>query len=456
MGPATLVSVGYIDPGNWATDLEGGARFGYSLLWVLVASSFAATLLQTLSARLGLVSGHDLASACRMHYSPWVSRALWVLAELALIACDLAEILGSAIAIQLLFGLPLVAGSLLTVFDVFIILALQRRGMRWLESIVLALLSTIAGCLVLELFFARPPARSLAGGLVPHLQGESLYLAVGILGATVMPHNLYLHSSLVRKQTRGARSELPRALRQSFFSTAIALNLALLLNAAILILSAAVFSSRGIGINDLREAHRLLTPIVGTSVSATLFAVALLCSGQSATISGTLAGQYVLEGFVRIRLSPVIRRSVTRALAVAPAVGVLAIAGESGTVNLLIASQVVLSLQLPFAIIPLLRMTNSVELMGRFQNSRLGRWAAAGCAAVVIAANAWLVARTVHDLQAQHPALALLLAAASLAGSGLLAWIGMVPLALPSQGTLLPRRRDADEFAASPLVTARK
>lgn len=437
MGPATLVSVGYIDPGNWATDLEAGARFGHQLLWVLVFSSIVATLLQTLSARLGVISGLDLASACRAYYPKALSFPLWVLAELAIIACDMAEILGSAVALQLLFGIPMVFGAALTVMDVFLILALQRRGARALEAIVLTLLVTIGVCLLAELLMVKPSASALVTGLVPRLDGHSLYIAIGILGATVMPHNLYLHSALVPRPGPGAgHAEKQQAVRHGFFSTALALNLALLLNAAVLVLAASVFSTRGIGVSDLREAHHLLSPLVGTALASVLFAVGLLCSGQSATITGTLAGQVVMQGFLQLRISPVLRRAVTRGLAVIPAVGVLLVVGEDGTVPLLIASQVVLSLQLPFAIIPLLRLTNSPAIMGRFANKRWVKTSTGACAALVIMANAALVVRTISDLREQTPALASVVASIALLGLVLLAWISVVRLRRSSETPL--------------------
>lgn len=439
LGPATLVSVGYMDPGNWATDLEGGARFGYQLLWVLVLSNLMALLLQSLSAKLGIVAGMDLASACRAHYSKGVSAALWVLAELAIIACDLAEVLGSAIALNLLFGVPLVMGAIITVLDVFLILALQRRGARTLEALVLTLLITIAVCLGVELLLVKPVFSEVTSGLVPKLDGASLYVAIGILGATVMPHNLYLHSALVPQRLKSTRpSEQRQSLRRSFWSTALALNLALLLNAAILILAAAVFSTRGIEVSDLREAQRLLAPLVGTSAASILFAVGLLCSGQSATITGTLAGQIVMEGFVRLRVSPVVRRMITRSLAIIPAVLVLSIVGADGTMSLLIASQVVLSLQLPFAVLPLIRLTSSKALMGGFVNGRVVRVAAWACAVLVTSANVALVSLTMHNLRESAPLLSSLLAGAAIAGLGLLGWVCFVPLRAPRRAPTLP------------------
>lgn len=429
LGAATLVSVGYVDPGNWATDLEGGARFGYGLLWVLVGSGLIATLLQTLSARLGVVSGLDLAAACRAYYDRRLSIPLWLLAELAIIACDMAEVLGSAVALNLLFGWPLLTGALVTACDVFLILALQRRGARSIEVVIGALVFAIAVCLGAQLVLAQPALGPMLRGLVPKLEGDSLYIAIGILGATVMPHNLYLHSAIVPK---GARSGTPEqqssTLRSCFSSTAFALTLALLLNAAILMVAAAVFSMRGIAVSDLRDAHRLLAPLVGTSIASTLFAIALLCSGQSSSITGTLAGQVVMEGFVRWPLPPVLRRALTRSLAIIPAVIVLSAVGESGSMPLLIASQVVLSLQLPFAIVPLIRFTSSRSIMGRFANPALVRVLAVLCALLICAANMSLIGRLVIEWYTRSPALAYAFAAVATAALGLLIWTSLTPL----------------------------
>jgi manganese transport protein len=432
LGAAALVSVGYVDPGNWATDLEGGARFGYQLLWVLVLSGLIATLLQTLSARLGMVSGLDLAAACRVHFPERLRLPLWLLAEIAIIACDMAEVLGSAVALNLLFGLPLVAGALLTACDVFLILALQRQGTRRIEVLVTLLVLAIGACLGAQLFLARPDVTALSEGLMPRLPGDSLYIAIGILGATVMPHNLYLHSAIVPKRdVSGHRGDQARALRRCFSSTAFALGVALLLNAAILVMAAAVFSTRGIAVSSLADAHRLLTPLVGTSAAAVLFALALLCSGQSSTITGTLAGQVVMEGFVRLRLSPAARRMLTRSIAIVPAVVVLSLLGERGTMPLLVASQVVLSLQLPFAIVPLVRFSGSPEIMGRFASPAPVKALAVACAGLVIAANGWLVSRLVVSWYGEHPMLAVALGIVAFGALGLLACTAFVPLRLP-------------------------
>jgi manganese transport protein len=427
LAPAAMVSVGYMDPGNWATDLEGGSRFGYDLLWVLVVSNVVALLLQNLSARLGIVSGRDLAAACRAEYSKTLTLTLWVLAELGIIACDLAEVLGSALALNLLFGLPMVWGAVLTSVDVWLVLALRRSGKGWLEATVVALLMTIAVCMLIELCLARPaPLAVLHGLLVPKLSGDSLYVAVGILGATVMPHNLYLHSALVPHGVEP--DQQPKLLRDSFRSTALALNLALLVNAAILMFASAAFFGRSLAVTDLRDAHRLLTPIVGGGSASLLLAIGLLCSGQSATVTGTLAGQTVMQGFLQLRVNPQLRRAITRGVAILPAVVVLAILGEAGTMPLLIASQVVLSLQLPFAMVPLIRLTSARPLMGAHTNSPLMRAAAYGCAILILAANAALIMHIVATLQPASPRLAQLLTAASIVALGLLCVVARAPL----------------------------
>jgi manganese transport protein len=428
LGAATLVSVGYLDPGNWATDIEGGSRFGYQLLWVLVTSGLVATILQTLSLRLGIVTGFDLASACRQYFPRGLLLPLWALAELAIVACDLAEVLGSAIALKLLFGLPLLPGALLTVCDVFLILAIQQRGARGIELLVGSLVLIIALCLGTQVLLSRPQWGAVVDGLQPRLDAGSLFVAVGMLGATVMPHNLYLHSALVLGPSEDSRAAQAGLLRRGFWSTALALGSALLLNAAILVIAAATFYTRGLEVPDLQVAHRLLTPVLGTSLAAALFAVALLCSGQSSSITGTLAGQVVMEGFLRLRLPPVWRRLLTRGVAIVPAVIVLAIVGERGTMPLLIASQVVLSLQLPFVVVPLLRFTACPAVMGRHANNRPVRVASTLCALAVVAANGALVFGVIGDWRLHSPSLATLGMLVAGAAVTLLAWISIVPL----------------------------
>jgi manganese transport protein len=438
LGPALLVSVGYTDPGNWATDLEGGAKFGYGLVWVLLASSTMAIVLQTLSARLGIVSGMNLAQGCRQVYSPRVNAFLWILAEIAIVACDAAEVVGSAIALNMLFGLPLVLGAILTALDVLVVLALQHRRLAVLQACIAGLLLVIALCLAGEMWLVRPSPKALLHGLTPRLPEGALYTAVGILGATLMPHNLYLQSALVK---RAAAPNARRSLRQSWISTAIALNIALLLNIAILLLSAEAFSSRGLVVTDLRDAQRLLSPLLGSSLASVLFATGLLCSGQSATVTGTLAGQIVMEGFLQTRLSPALRRLLTRCAAVVPAVVVLVTVGSSGMMPLLIGSQVVLSLQLPFAIVPLLRLTSCRRLMGPELSGRGMRIASAGCALVVCVANALLLYRTCLDLSALSAVVAGSFAVLCLAGAGFLLWVLLVPLRVAGSSETEPERR---------------
>lgn len=372
IGPGYLVAVGYMDPGNWATDLAGGALFNYSLLSVILISNLMAILLQALTARLGIATGRDLAQACRDHFSKPVNFALWVLCELAIAACDLAEVIGSAIALQLLFGLPLLAGVLLTSIDVLLVLLLQNKGFRYIEAIVISLMATIALCFGLEMFLSKPDIGGIFTGFVPSAEivknPEMLYIALGILGATVMPHNLYLHSSIVQTRrfeetTEGKRS----AIKFATIDSTIALMLALFVNAAILILSAAAFHSTGhTEVAEIQDAYRLLAPLLGTGLASVLFAVALLASGQNSTLTGTLAGQIVMEGFLNIRLKPWIRRLITRLIAIVPAVIVIGIYGEKGTGDLLIFSQVILSLQLSFAVIPLVMFTSDKKKMGPF------------------------------------------------------------------------------------------
>jgi manganese transport protein len=366
-GPAYLVSVGYMDPGNWATDLEGGSRFGYALIWVILMSNLMAVLLQTLSARLGIVTGKDLAQACRSEYSKWASFVLWILCEIAIAATDLAEALGTILGLNLLFGLPLLWGALVTLFDTFLLLAIQKLGIRKMEAFILSLISIIAGGFIVNLFLARPDWGAAAVGLAPSLPRGSLYIILGIIGATVMPHNLYLHSSLVqtRRVSRIADSKA-RACKYNLLDSAIALNAAFFVNSAILVLSAAVFYRHGIVVTEIQQAHKLLEQLLGTHAASIAFGLALLASGQSSTLTGTLAGQIVMEGFVRIRLRPYLRRLITRSMALLPAVTVILISGDQGTYKLLIFSQVILSLQLPFAVVPLVHFTSDRLKMGSF------------------------------------------------------------------------------------------
>ena len=387
-GPAYLVSVGYMDPGNWATDLEGGARFGYQLLWVLVMSNAMAVLLQTLSARLGIVRGRDLAQACREHYPRPVNLALWMLCEVAIAACDLAEVVGTAIGLKILFGLPLLAGVLVTALDTLLVLWLQRWGMRLVEALILTLIAIVGGCFLIEILLARPVWSEVAGGLVPRLSSESLYVAIGILGATVMPHNLYLHSALVQTRRIGASVAAKRtACRFNLVDSVVALNGALFVNAAILIMSAAVFFKRAIVVTEIEQAQHLLAPLLGTTVAGFAFAIALIASGQSSTITGTMAGQIVMEGFLNIRLRPWLRRLVTRSVAIVPAALTILLGGDNATYQLLLLSQVILSLQLPFAVIPLIHFTSDPERMGGFTNRPWVKVLAWTAAAIIVGLN---------------------------------------------------------------------
>src|ERR1700688_37356 len=396
-GPGYLVAVGYMDPGNWATDLGGGSRYGYTLLSAVLISSLMAIFLQALSAKLGIATGRDLAQACREHYSRRTGIILWVLCEVAIAACDLAEVLGSAIALKLLFGLPLLPGVLLTGLDVLLVLALQGRGFRVLETLVITLIMTIAGCFAYEIFFARPLWIEAARGFLPVADivrnPEMLYLAIGILGATVMPHNLYLHSSLV--QTRAFKENAKgrrEAIRFATLDSTVALVFSLFINAAILVLGAAAFHQRGMTtVADISQAYQLLTPVLGASLASTLFAAALLCSGQNSTLTGTLAGQIVMEGFLDLRLKPWLRRLITRSLAIIPAALVIGFIGEGHVTSLLILSQVVLSFQLPFAVVPLIQFTGDRSKMGEFVNGRLTSIFGWGMAAAIIVLNAALL-----------------------------------------------------------------
>jgi manganese transport protein len=402
-GPGYMVAVGYMDPGNWATDLAGGARFGYTLLSVILISNLMAILLQALALKLGIVTGRDLAQACRDHYSRPVSFVLWVLCEIAIAACDLAEVIGSAIALNLLFGIPLVWGVCLTALDVLLILLLQNKGFRYLEAFVIALVATIGVCFAVELVMARPAIAEMLGGLVPRTEivtnPAMLYIAIGILGATVMPHNLYLHSSIVQ-----TRKVLPddasrrEAIRFATLDSTVALLFAFFINAAILILAAATFHQTGHqAVADIGDAYRLLTPLLGTTFASTLFAVALLASGQNSTITGTLAGQIVMEGFLDIRLPAWVRRLISRLIAIIPAVIVTALYGEHGAGSLLILSQVILSLQLTFAVIPLVYFTSQRRKMGAFVNSPVLAGTAWAVALIIVALNAWLLIGTFRE-----------------------------------------------------------
>ncbi|HEY9005552.1 Nramp family divalent metal transporter [Ohtaekwangia sp.] len=394
LGPAYLVSVGYMDPGNWATDIAGGSKFGYTLIWVLLMSNMMALLLQSLSARLGIVRQLDLAQASRSTYHPAVNFVLWLLAEIAIAACDLAEVLGMAIGLQLLFGLPLIWGVSLTVLDTLLLLVLQNYGMRKIEAFIISLVAIIGGAFLIEMVLARPAIGELAQGFIPAIPNdEALYIAIGIIGATVMPHNLYLHSSLV--QTRRidlSEKGIWTAIRYNFIDSVIALNAAFFVNAAILVLAAATFFKAGMNdIVDIQDAYRFLTPLLGTHWASMLFGVALIAAGQSSTITGTLAGQIVMEGYLNLRIAPWLRRLITRLIAIIPAYIVILVYGEGETGALLVLSQVVLSMQLGFAIIPLIHFNSDKEKMGPFVIEPWIKIAAWIIAAIIVSLNVKLV-----------------------------------------------------------------
>ncbi|MSR35215.1 MAG: divalent metal cation transporter [Gemmatimonadetes bacterium] len=402
-GPGYLVAVGYMDPGNWATDLAGGAQFGYTLLTVILMSNLMAILLQGLASKLGIVTGRDLAQACRDHYGPTANFALWILCEIAIAACDLAEVIGAAIALNLLFGIPLHWGVAITALDVMLVLWLQNNGFRLLEALVIAMVATVGACFLFEIMLARPELGPVARGFVPTLEilknPDMLYIAIGILGATVMPHNLYLHSSIVQtrryEETAAGKRE---ATRYAFIDSTIALSFALFINAAILIVAAASFHGTGNeGVGEIQDAYRLLTPLLGAGAS-TVFALALLASGLNSTLTGTLAGQIVMEGFLNIRLRPWLRRLITRGIAIVPAAIVAILYGASGTAKLLVLSQVVLSLQLSFAVFPLVWFTSDRAKMGEFVNPGWLKGLAYMVAIIIATLNGWLLFQTFRGL----------------------------------------------------------
>jgi manganese transport protein len=399
-GPGYLVSVGYMDPGNWATDIAGGSQFGYRLLSVIFLSNLMAIVLQSLCVRLGVATDMDLAQMCRKHFGKKANFALWALCEIAIVACDLAELLGSAIALQLLFHIPLMWGICLTALDVLLLMSLMGKGFRKMEALMITLISTIGICFIAQLCFARPSFTAVMQGYVPSIdilaKPEMLYVAVGILGATVMPHNLYLHSSIV--QTRAwAKNTAQRAeaIKYGIIDTVIALFFALGINSAILIVAAAAFHANGHqDVGSIETAYQLLSPVLGVSMASTLFALALLAAGQSSTLTATLAGQIVMEGFLQIQLKPWVRRLITRMLAVIPALLVIGYCGEQQVSSLIIFSQVVLSLQLPFAVIPLVMFTSDRKIMGEFVSPSCLKMAAWSIAAVIVGVNGWLLWHT--------------------------------------------------------------
>lgn len=396
-GPGYLVAVGYMDPGNWATDLAGGSAFGYTLLSVVLLSSIFAMFLQHLTVKLGVVTGFDLAQLCRQVFPVWVNRFLWLMAELMIIACDLAEVIGTAIALELLFHIPIAIGVVLTALDVLLLLFLQKKGFRYLEALVIALIAIVIACFGLELIFSRPEFAPLMAGFVPATElftnQEMLLIAIGILGATVMPHNLYLHSSVVQTRAHDETDQGKKeAIKFATLDSSIALTLAFFVNASILILASATFFSTGhTEVAEIDQAYQLLAPLLGVGLASTLFAVALLASGQNSTVTATLAGQVILEGFMNIKMKPWVRRLVTRSMAIIPAVVVALLFGGSGLSHLLIVSQVVLSLQLPFAILPLVYFTSSKKHMGIHVNRPWLKGVVYSIAGVITALNGWLI-----------------------------------------------------------------
>jgi manganese transport protein len=421
-GPAYLVSVGYMDPGNWATDIEGGARFGYALLWVLLMSNVMAVLLQTLSARLGLVTGYDLAQGCRREYPRPVTYLLWVMAEIAITATDLAEVLGTVVALNLLFGLPLLWGCLVAAFDTVLFLLLERLGIRKIEAFIVMLVATVGACFVIEIVLAKPEWGGIMRGFVPHLDPSALLVAIGIIGATVMPHNLYLHSALVQtRQVANTVTGKREACRFNLIDSAVALNAAFFVNAAILIMAAANFHRHGIVVNEIQQAHGLLDGVLGSKIAPIAFAVALLASGQSSTVTGTLSGQVVMEGFLNLRMRPWLRRLITRGLALVPAVVVILLAGDQSVFRLLILSQVILSLQLPFAVIPLVHFTSDRRKMGVFVSSIPVRVLGVLVAAIIVGLNLRLAYAVLSDWLKTAPGVV---------------WILIVPVGLVVLGAL--------------------
>ncbi len=396
-GPGYLVSVGYMDPGNWATDLAGGAKFGYSLLSIILLSNLMAILLQALCVKLGVATGRDLAQACRDNFSKPVNFGLWVLCEIAISACDLAELVGSAIALQLLFHIPLAIGVCITALDVFVVLFLQNKGFRYIEALVITIIAVIGCCFVAELIFAKPDLGGILGGFIPQVEvvrnPAALYIAIGILGATVMPHNLYLHSSIVQTRNwQDTPAKKREAIKFGIIDSTVALSLALFINAAILILAAATFHFSGKqDVAEIQDAYKLLSPMLGVAPASAIFAIALLASGQNSTLTATMAGQVVMEGFLHIRLKPWLRRLLTRLVAIVPALLTIVFFGEGSTTSMLILSQVILSLQLSFAVIPLIMFTSDQRLMGEFVNPTWLKVLAIAVATIIVGLNAWLL-----------------------------------------------------------------
>lgn len=432
IGPAFLVAVGYMDPGNWATDIAGGSKYGYSLLWVLIMSNLIALLLQSFAARLGVVRGRDLAQASQETYPRFINYSLFVLAEIAIAACDLAEVLGMAIGLNLLFGLPMIMGVGIAIFDTVLILLLQSKGMRYLEALIVSLIGVISLSFFIEIWFAQPSVAEIATGFIPSIADEgALYIAIGIIGATVMPHNLYLHSSLVQtRKNRQDENGIKQALRFNFIDSAIALNTAFLVNAAILVLAASVFFKNGLHeVGEIQQAHQMLEPLLGKKLAPLLFAIALIAAGQSSTITGTLAGQIVMEGYLNLRLAPWLRRLITRLIAVVPAMGVLYFLGDEKVSEMLVFSQVILSLQLGFAVIPLIHFVSDKKKMGKFVIPNWQKALGWFSAAIIVSLNLKLVFDFLWQwLQHSYLVLAAIIFFIIVAALALLLFIAFYPL----------------------------
>lgn len=449
VGPAYLVSIGYMDPGNWATDIAGGSQFGYALIWVLLMSNIMAVLLQSLSARLGIVTGMDLAQACAAHYKKGINYILWILTELAIIATDLAEVLGSAIGLQLLFHIPLAYGVIITALDTFIILVIQKFGVRKLEAMVVGLISIIGLSFLVEIILSKPDYGLVVKGFIPGFPREgALFIAIGILGATVMPHNLYLHSSLVQSRNiERSDAGIKQAIKFNLFDSVVALNLAFFVNAAILVMAAAVFHKTGnVEVDEIQKAYRLLEPILGTMLAPILFAIALIASGQASTITGTLTGQIIMEGFINIRLQPWVRRLVTRLLAIIPALAVILYFGESSTGWLLVLSQVILSMQLSFAVVPLIHFVSDKILMKKFVVPSWVKAVSWTVATVIMALNVKLVIDTIVGLltaESTNILIDTVVLSVSVSLGGLLAYIVFEPVLLKITGSRTIKRREA-------------
>lgn len=462
VGPAYLVSIGYMDPGNWATDIAGGSQFGYALIWVLLMSNLMAIFLQSLSARLGIVTGMDLAQACAAHYKKGINYILWILTELAIIATDLAEVLGSAIGIQLLFHIPLEYGIIITALDTFIILFIQKFGVRKLEAIVVGLISIIGLSFLIEIILSKPDYALVAKGFIPSLPGKgALFIAIGILGATVMPHNLYLHSSLVQSRNiERSDAGIKQAIKFNVLDSVVALNLAFFVNAAILVMAAAAFHRTGnVAVDEIQKAYQLLQPILGTTLAPILFAVALIASGQASTITGTLTGQIIMEGFINIRLQPWVRRLITRLLAIIPAMVVILYFGEASTGWLLVLSQVILSMQLSFAVIPLIHFASNRILMKKFVIPTWAKYISWFIAVVIMVLNIKLVMDTLAGLingKNINLLIAVLILCVSVSLGILLIYIVFEPLLAKIFGNKLQRRRESDIHGSGIMPVVRE